>query len=245
LVQRASDRGIIMSTQSIENPEPLHRPIGSGHLDRPVSVLIVDDHPAVLAGIERVLADEADIASVAMVATARGALAEAQRLSPSVAIVDYHLPDRDGLALTRVLKALPHPPAVLIYSAFADARLTVGAIVAGADGVANKKCRADELCTAVRTIANGSSSLPAVPPNTISAIAAKLEPEDLPILGMVMNRIPPAEIAQVLGVTTEWLEMRRWAILQRVAGRGGRRRQAAAWNTVRLPGAELIGTERS
>jgi two-component system, NarL family, response regulator DevR len=237
--------GNIMSSQPIEKLEPVHRRNDSGPPDQPVSVLIVDDHPAVRAGVERVLADEADIAPVAIVATARDALAEVQRLSPRVAVVDYHLPDRDGLSLTRQLKALPRPPAVLIYSAFADARITVGAIVAGADGVANKNCRADELCAAVRAIANGSSSLPAVPPDVISAIAAELDVDDLPILGMLMNGTPPAELADVLGVTTEWLEMRRWAILQAVAGRRGRRPRAAAWTTGRLRGAGLIGTERS
>jgi DNA-binding NarL/FixJ family response regulator len=226
-----------MSTQSTENLEPLYRRIDSGPLDPPVSVLIVDDHPAVRAAVERVLAGEADIAPVASVATARAALAEAQRLSPRIAIVDYHLPDRDGLSLTRQLKALPHPPAVLIYSAFADARIIVGAIVGGADGVANKNSRAHELCTAVRTIANGSSSLPAVPPNMISAIASELQPEDLPILAMLMNRIPPAELAEALSITTEWLEMRRWAILRRVVGRPRERPRYAAWTTAGLPEA--------
>jgi two-component system, NarL family, response regulator DevR len=229
-----------MSTRSIKNLD-----IDSGRPDPPVSVLIVDDHPAVRAGIERVLADEADIAPVAMVATARAALAEAQRLSPRVAIVDYHLPDRDGLSLTRQLKALPHPPAVLIYSAFADARITVGAVLAGADGVANKTCRADELCTAVRTIANGSSSLPVVPTDMMSAIASELEHEDLPILAMLMNSVPPAELADALNITTDWLEMRRWAILQRVAERPGRRAHPTAWPPVRLPGPRPMATDRA
>jgi DNA-binding NarL/FixJ family response regulator len=230
----------MMSTQSIEKLEPRDPRVNSGPPEPPVSVLIVDDHPAVRAGVERVLATEPDIAPVTTVATARGALAEAQRLSPRIAIVDYHLPDRDGLSLTRQLKALPHPPAVLIYSAFADARLTIGAIVAGADGVADKNCPADELCTAVRRIANGCSSLPVVPPEMMRAIASELEPEDLPILAMLVSRTPPAEIAGALNITTQWLETRRWAILQRVAERPGRRLRAAAGTTVRPPGTTLL-----
>jgi DNA-binding NarL/FixJ family response regulator len=204
--------------------------------------MIVDDHPAVRAGVAGVLAAEGDIEPVAMVATAREALAEAQRRSLEAVVVDYHLPDRDGLSLTLQLKALPDAPAVLIYSAFADARLTLAAIVAGADGVANKECRAEELCAAVRAIANGSSSLPPVAPEVMCALASELEVEDLPILGMLINRIAPAELAEVLGISAEWLEIRRWAILQTVAG-PRRRPHATASTTVALPRVGLVGTD--
>jgi two-component system, NarL family, response regulator DevR len=136
---------------------------GGDSLDRPVRVLIVDDHSAVRAGVAGVLAAEADLDPVAVVATPRDAAAEARRLSPEVAIVDYHLPGRDGLSLTIELKRLPHPPAVLIYSAFADARLAVGAIVAGADGIVKKSSTGQELCAAVRSAARGLRATPDVP----------------------------------------------------------------------------------
>lgn len=118
-----------MITNSLQ-PGVSCRGVDRHALDLPVRVLIVDDHPAVRAGVAGVLAAEADLNPAATVATARDAAAEARQLSPRVAIVDYHLPDRDGLSLTIELKRLPHPPGVLIYSGFADARLAVGAIVA-------------------------------------------------------------------------------------------------------------------
>jgi hypothetical protein len=78
----------------------------------------------------------------------------------------------------------------------------------------------------------------------MTAVAAELEPEDLQILGMLMNRTPPVEIAQVLGVTTEWLEMRRWATLQRVTVRSSRRHTPPLGR--RAGCAEpYLGTERS
>jgi DNA-binding NarL/FixJ family response regulator len=188
--------------------------------ERPVRVLIVDDHPAVRAGVAGVLAAEPDVDPVAAVATAGDAVAEARRLTPAVAIVDYHLPGRDGLSLTIELKRLPHPPGVLIYSAFADARLTVGAIVAGADGIVEKGSTGEELCAAVRRIARGLRPTAEVPSEMISAIAAQLRPEDLPILGMLMNGVAPAEVAETLDITEQWLVIRRWAIVMRVIGRG-------------------------
>jgi DNA-binding NarL/FixJ family response regulator len=196
--------------------------------DRPVRVLIVDDHPAVRTGVAGVLAAEADLDPVAMVATAREAAAEARRLSPGVAIVDYRLPGRDGLSLTIELKRLPHPPGVLIYSAFADARLAVGAIVAGADSIVKKSSTGDELCAAVRSVARGVRARPEVPPETMTAIAAQLQPEDLSILGMLTNGVRPGEVAEALGMTDEWLAIRRWAILKRVIGSGKPSQSSAA-----------------
>jgi DNA-binding NarL/FixJ family response regulator len=185
-------------------------------LHRPVRVLIVDDHPAIRAGLEGVLAPEPDLVAVGMAANVRAGLAEAQRMSPQIAIVGDHLPGRDGLSLTLALKRLREPPAVLIYSAFADARLTVGATIAGAEGVIKKSSRPDELCTALRAIANGLQVMPGAP-SEMAAIAARLDPEDLPILGMLTNGVPPVEVAEVLGITEEWLYARRWAILRRIA----------------------------
>jgi hypothetical protein len=59
-----------------------------------------------------------------------------------------------------------------------------------------------------------------VPSEMISAIAAQLRPEDLPILGMLMNGVAPAEVAETLDITEQWLVIRRWAIVMRVIGRG-------------------------
>jgi DNA-binding NarL/FixJ family response regulator len=204
-------------------PEQLPGSRESGRLSRPARVLIVDDHPGVRAGLEGVLLDQADLVVVGMAANANDALAEAERLSPRVAIVDYHLPGRDGLSLTRQLKRLHEPPAVLIYSAFADARLTLGALVAGADGVTKKSSRADELCAALRAVANGLRVMPRVP-SEMTAIAAHVDAEDLPILGMLMNGVPPVEVAEVLGLTEEWLDIRRWAILERIGAPADYRR---------------------
>ena len=205
-----------MSTQSPTTQTQLHdrRNRGSG---QPIRVLIIDDHPAIRAGVAGVLAAEPDIEPAAMAATAQEALIEARRASLDVAIVDYHLPDRDGLSLALQLKALPDPPAVLIYSAFADGRLRIGASIAGADALASKDCPADELCDIVRAVANGGCSLPQISAEVLSAVASRLEAEDLPILGMLVNRIAPADVAEVLGISSERLEMRCWAILQRIA----------------------------
>jgi DNA-binding NarL/FixJ family response regulator len=191
-------------------------------VDCPVRVLIVDDHPAVRAGIAGVLASQNDVEAVGSAATAADAVAEARRLSPAVAIVDYHLPGRDGLSLTLELKRLAHPPRVLIYSAFADTRLAVGASVAGADGILKKSSSGEELCAAIRNVTRGKPVTLEVSSETVSAVARRLEPEDRPIVTMLMDGVPPRQVAEALGMSEGWLVIRRWAILKRISGERGR-----------------------
>jgi PleD family two-component response regulator len=72
--------------------------------DRPVRVLVVDDHPAVRAEVENVLRADAELTVVGSAATASDAISQALVHVPTLAIVDYQLPDRDGLSLTLELK---------------------------------------------------------------------------------------------------------------------------------------------
>jgi len=60
----------------------------------------------------------------------------AKREPIDVAVVDYQLAGRNGLWLSRKLKRLPLPPAVLIYSAYTDGVLAAAAVVAEADALA-------------------------------------------------------------------------------------------------------------
>src|SRR6516225_8724009 len=101
-------------------------------------LLVVDDHPAVRVGLAELLAGEADFELVAAVETAEAAMDVAEREAIDVAIVDYQLGGRNGLWLSRKLKRLDRPPAVVIYSAYADGVLAAAAVVAEADAIMSK-----------------------------------------------------------------------------------------------------------
>ena len=179
-------------------------------------LLVVDDHAAVRGGLSALLADEPDLEPVAAAAGAREALELARELRPDVAIVDFQLGDRDGLTLCRQLKELPSPVRVLLYSAFADGPLALAAVIAGADGVVHKSALAEHLCRAIRTVAGGGGAVPPISPAAHATVAECLEPDDLPILAMLVAGTEPDEIAGVLGVTPEWLEARRWGMVERL-----------------------------
>src|SRR5947209_14985294 len=150
-------------------PAPRRTEARAGSRDR-TRVLVVDDHPAVRAGLRGLLADEADFELVAAVATAEAGLEVAERDSIDVAVVDYQLGGRNGLWLSRKLKRLPQPPAVLIYSAYTDGVLAAAAVVAQADAIVSKGRLGSELCHAIRCAAAGERHLPALPPRLAESL---------------------------------------------------------------------------
>lgn len=183
----------------------------------PVRIVLVDDHPAVRTGVRGVLRDEPGVDLVACAAAAEDAMRHVEHLRPDVVVTDYHLPGRDGIALARDLKARPAAPRVLIYSAFADDALVLAAHLAGVEGVVSKSATGDELCQAILAAARGDRVLPALDPEAARGLAARLDPEDLPVFGMLLHGVPADEVAHTLGMSGPWLEARRWAMLQRLA----------------------------
>lgn len=182
----------------------------------PIRLLVVDDHPAVRRGLSELLEDQPDFRVLAAVGTAEDAVAVAAREVFDVAVVDYQLPGRNGLWVSRKLKRLAHPPRVLIYSAYYDGVLAASAVVAEADGLVSKGGLGAELCEAIRTVAGGRSSFPVVPWQLAETMRRRLQDEEQAIFGMTLAGIAPAEIAQTLGLSSAELESRLWEMLRKL-----------------------------
>jgi len=163
-----------------------------------IRVLLVDDHPAMRTGLAAVLAAEPGMVVLGAAASADELTPALNRTKPDVVLLDYHLPSSDGLVLCRVLKRSVPAPGVLLYSAYADASLAIPAILAGADGLLNKAAPAKDLYDAIRRVARGDRVLPAVPRDLLDSASARLDPEDLPILGMILDGASPADVADTL-----------------------------------------------
>jgi DNA-binding NarL/FixJ family response regulator len=181
-------------------------------------LLIVDDHPAVRKGLRDLLADEADFEVVAATATAEAGIEVAERQRIDVAVVDYQLRGRNGLWLSRKLKRLRQPPAVVVYSAYADGVLRAAAVVAEADAIVSKGSLGSELCEAIRSVAVGERRLPPPPPWLAESLRRRLDPDQQAIFGMLLASIDPAEVAVTLGLSAAGLESRLWEMLQRIEG---------------------------
>lgn len=203
-------------------PAPVSPVTSDGAPRSPIAVLLVDDHPAVRAGARMLLDDQPDIAVVAEARGAEEALAQPEP-QVDVAVVDYHLDDgHDGLWLTTELRRMDKPPHVLIYSTFADNALAVRALIAGADGLLDKRGLGQELCSAIRRLARGQRYLPAISSPLAHALRSRLVPLDQSIYGMLLHGIAPDVIAERLGITGDELAARRSSMLKALKPARGR-----------------------
>ena len=172
----------------------------------------------VRAGVEAYLEAEPGLTVAAAVATVGEAEAFCEQLRPDVLVSDYHLPDGDGLSLCLRLEAAGGPPTV-IFSAFADEGLAVLAAVAGARAVVSKSADPDELIAAVEDVARGRRARLAATSSALRTAGRRLDPHDLPVLGMLMHGLEPDDIARTLRVDGDRLCERRMIMLERLRGR--------------------------
>ncbi|HET9740604.1 MAG TPA: response regulator transcription factor [Solirubrobacteraceae bacterium] len=181
-----------------------------------ITVAIIDDHHAVRLGLRTALLSEPGLEPVGSAANAGEAAVLMYRTRPDVVLLDYRLPDTDGLTLCRRLKSDVPAPAVVLYSAFADPSMTVPAIVAGADAIVHKGGQTRELFDAIRQTARGDKALPPVSEPLLEAAAQALDPEDLPLLGLLVNRTRPTDIAATMRLERAELDRRVAGMLTRL-----------------------------
>lgn len=181
-----------------------------------IRVAIADDHHAVRLGLQTAIDAEPGLALAGSASTAAELTPMLYRNQPDVLLLDYHLPASDGLALCRTIKFDVPAPRVILYSAFAESSMTVPAIVAGADGVLHKGVQPRELFEAIREVAGGGDALPPVSADLLAAAGLALDDEDLPILGMLVERTSTSEIAETLRLDTVDVKQRITRMLGRL-----------------------------
>jgi DNA-binding NarL/FixJ family response regulator len=182
-----------------------------------IRVAVLDDHDAIRAGLESAIRSQPGIVCVGTIAHAEQLAPLLYRTRPDVLVVDYQLPRTNGLLLCRQVTREPLAPAVVVYSAYADASLVVPAIVAGADALIDKAAPTRELFAAIRSIVNGRRSMPAPLREQVAAAHASIRPRDLPIFDSLLDGAERAQIASDLGLTPAELDQRLDEMLESIA----------------------------
>ncbi|MEU1754114.1 response regulator transcription factor [Micromonospora matsumotoense] len=124
---------------------------------RPVRILLADDQPLLRTGFRMVLGTEDDLDIVAEAGDGQEAVELSRRLLPDVVLMDIRMPRMDGVAATRAIVDARLPVRVLILTTFDLDEYVVGALRAGASGFLAKDVPAEDLVTAIRTVAAGEA----------------------------------------------------------------------------------------
>lgn len=120
-----------------------------------LGVLIVDDHRMFAESLARLLSDENDMTVVGIAVSALDAIELAETLQPAVVLVDYRLPEQDGVAVAAEIKRRNPKIMVVMLTGSTEDRVLLAAIDAGCSGFLTKDQAADEVVDAVRAAAAG------------------------------------------------------------------------------------------
>lgn len=179
-------------------------------------MLIVEDHPALRAGLIALLSQEPGVVCVGAVASERELVAALPHARPRVVVLDYALGRGDGLSACFRLKQRPDPPRVVLYSGYAGDVFAVPARVAQADAVVSKSAPVDDLLDAIRSAANGAAPHVALDRASVHAASSRLHEHDLPVLAMLVGRHSVDDIALALRTTPEQVRARALRIIGRL-----------------------------
>jgi DNA-binding NarL/FixJ family response regulator len=124
--------------------------------DTLITVVVVDDHVVVREGTRQLLDREDGIEVVGEASTVAEAVALAQRLLPTVMVVDVELPDQSGVEVVREVVAAGLAVRCLMLSAHDDLIFIAEALAAGAAGYLLKTASAVELIATVRAVSLGT-----------------------------------------------------------------------------------------
>ena len=183
-----------------------------------IRVLVVDDHPAMRAGLRAVIDTEPGIVFAAQSDGEQQSLwCELERAKVNLVLLDYHLPRGDGLHLCYRMKRHHAPPRVLLYSAYASPGLALTARLARADGLVHKGIGARELFDAIRRVHRGDQVLAPLAPAVVEEAQRRLDPDSRPLVAMLLHGCPEQEAAEALRIDIAAVRQAVQQILARLA----------------------------
>jgi RNA polymerase sigma factor (sigma-70 family) len=197
--------------------------------DKPIRVIVADDHSVVREGIRTVLEASDDFDIIAEAATGEEALRLIAEHDPDVAILDITMPELSGIEVITRLRERAARTSVLILSMHDHPEYVLGAVRAGADGYLMKSAGPAEVRDAVRAVADGRESFSSRVTQQLSSAlrdeAARetsrdrieqLTPREKEVLVRVAEGRTSREIAEEFGISHRTVETHRESIMRKL-----------------------------
>jgi DNA-binding NarL/FixJ family response regulator len=199
-----------------------------------IRLVLVEDHPVVRVGLERLLASEDDIQIVGSAQNGAEAVELVGRVSCDVVLMDLSMPVMGGVEATRQIVAAHHPSVrVVILTSFSARDDIMSALDAGAAGYLLKDAEPEELLAGVRAAARGDAPLApraareVLSARTESTTGPQLSARESEVLQLVAQGLPNKRIARELQISEKTVKAHLTQIFQRIGVTD--RTQAALW----------------
>jgi two-component system response regulator NreC len=118
-----------------------------------IRIVLVDDHPILLAGVAALLELEDDLEVVGQASTGEESIERVKTLRPDVVVMDIDMPGMGGLEATREISKLDLGVRVLVLTSHADDEYLLPVLEAGGSGYVQKTRADEDLIHAIRVVA--------------------------------------------------------------------------------------------
>ena len=120
-----------------------------------ISVVVVDDHPIFLAGLQQLFKKQADFELLGVAESAEQLEAVLAQTTPDVILMDIEMPERDGISATVLVRKQRPGAKVVMLTGYDNPDLIFRALKAGAVGYLLKNTRSKEILDTLRRVAAG------------------------------------------------------------------------------------------
>ena len=171
--------------------------------ERPIRILIVDDHPVVRAGLTSMLSTQPGFQVVGNASNGADALALVDADAPDILLLDLRMPGLTGIEVLRALQQGKSKSRAIILTSFETDEDVYQAIQAGAQSYLLKNTSQQELVGAIRAVHAGHRHLP--PKITLRLaeymMRSPLTGREREILQMLSKGLTNKQIAQELRIS--------------------------------------------
>jgi len=186
-----------------------------------IRVLLADDHALVRQGMKQLLSFCDDIRVTAEAATGDEALQVLTRDEFDIVLLDVTMPgSRSGANLITDIRALPHPPPVLVVTMHGEPHIARKKLDAGACGYLTKDCPPGMLEDAIRLVAAGGRYIqPDIAGKMMSytpAPSTRLSPQELRILKLFAGGLRVVDIADEFGLSSRTISTHKARLMQKL-----------------------------
>ena len=195
----------------------------------PIRLVMVDDHPLVLGGLEQLFRGEHDFEVLATCSTAAEGWQAVASHDPDVLLLDLKLPDTDGLSLLRRLDPAKRP-AVVVLTALHDENALLDAARLGARGIVLKAMAPRVLERCVRAVHEGQTWLTVDGVDLAQRLARRQEvetdlarvltPRELEIVRLAALQLDNEEIAGRLAISVGTVKIHLHHVFDKLELRG-------------------------
>ena len=183
-----------------------------------INVLAVDDHPLLLDGISAALADQPDMALVAVAADGPAGVEAFRRYRPDVTLMDLQMPGMSGLEALRIIREEYPQARVVVLTTYRGDVQVRSALQSGASGFLLKGMLRKDLRETIRAVHAGQRVIPAEVAIELAehADAEVLSPREIEVLRFVARGDANREIADQLRITEDTVKYHMKSILSKL-----------------------------